>query len=467
MLYKKPRLFVWCDTPTVATGFGIVAKNLLRDLHKKYEVDILGINYQGDEKYDTNKWFIYPAMDYPDFVGMKKMSKLLPKINPDVIFLFQDIFHITDAWDMVQKQSPNSKKVIYFPIDGTPVNVSWKKPIVQADVVITYTEFAKQAILDTFPKLDPDKILTLDHGIDTNVFKPLPAEHIKAERASKGLNWGDRFVILNINRFQPRKLIPLTLRAAALFTKGYHVCKCGNWYLKGRGRCDLNGCSTDDITKTVPGHKDTLTYLHMVPREQGMGPGFANTLQSHAHNAGYRNSDLEGENVTLQLNDADIYSNPFPESTLNILYNSACVNISTTVGEGFGFSLAEAQATGTPTIAPYNSAIPEVLGENDHLINNVGHFNMAMDNGHVRPVVDVRGIIVALEVEYRKWKANNKQPVKNMAAVERCKKDFNWDDKRKFIEDIFEGVLEEGPHTEEAGKFILAAPENPVEGAPV
>lgn len=463
MLYEKPKIFTWCDTPTVPTGFGVVAKNLLRDLHLKYDLEILGINYHGDTRYDTNKWFIYPAMQYPDVLGFKKMVKLLPEVKPDIIFLFQDIFHINDAWDKIKEHAPKAKVVIYFPIDGTPVNISWEKPLIEADAVITYTQFAKDAILDTFPHLKSREIHTLDHGIDTEVFKPLSSKEIRNARKEAG--WDNKFVMLNVNRFQPRKLIPLTLRAGALFSKGYKKCDCGNWYWKDRDKCDLNGCGPEHVTETVEGRPDTLLYLHMVPQEQGMGPGHANSLQAHAYNAGYRDMDLQGPNQSLQINAVDIYKNPFPEEVLNRIYNSANVNISTTIGEGFGFSLAESAASGTISIAPRNSAIPEVLGDTGHMVSNVAHFNMAMDNGHVRPIPSIPEMIEALEIEYDAWIANKKQPVKSQVAIERVKKVFDWEDKRQFIEGIFEDVLST-PDQLEGGNFVLESTSEKVEEEP-
>jgi glycosyltransferase involved in cell wall biosynthesis len=439
LLVKTPKILAWCDTPTVPTGFGIVVKNLFRDLHIKYDLEILGINYHGDTRYDTSKWFIYPASQYPDVLGFKKMEKVIPAVKPDVLILFQDIFHINEAWEKIKKLAPKAKIIIYFPIDGTPVNITWKTPIKEADAVITYTNFAKQAILETFPDISPESIYTLDHGVDTEVFKPLTEKEIRAIQTELG--WEDKFVILNVNRFQPRKLIPMTLRATALFTKGYKKCKCGNWYWSGRQKCDLNGCGPEDILEIVPGRKDALLYLHMFPFEPGMGPGHGNSLQAHAYNAGYRNEDLSGRNQTLQINSEDIYQRPAPENVINNVYNASCVNISTTVGEGFGFSLIESAASGTISIAPKQSAIPEVLGQHGHLIENIAHFNMAMDNGHVRPLVDVRRVIEALEIEYQAWVANGKKPVKSKAAVERVLKDFNWQDRRQFLENVIEEVL--------------------------
>ncbi len=447
---SKKKILAWCDSPTVPTGFGIVAKNLLSELHKDYDLEIVGINYHGDEKYDTNKWFIYPAATNYEVMGFEKLKRILPKTKPDILFIFQDIFNISEAWKIFEELAPQAKKIIYFPVDGTPFNIAWDGPIRKADTVITYTNFAKQAILDTFPDIT-NPIHTLDHGIDTNVFKPLPQDQIRNLR--KGMGWDGKFLIINVNRFQPRKLIPLTLRAVAMFSKGYKICKCGNWYEKSKPRCDLNNCPSGDVVSEVDGRPNVQLYLHMVPREQGMGPGRANLLQAHAYNAGYRDKDLEkGKDRTLQINAVDIYRNPYPETILNQIYNAACINITTTVGEGFGFSLGEAAATGTISIAPDHSAVPEVMGNTGHLIPNIAHFNMSMDNGHVRPIVDVREVIKALEIEYKKWLDNNKQPVFSQEAVDRVHEKFNWKDKRKFIKSIFDKASKEQDREREAVK---------------
>ena len=213
-----------------------------------------------------------------------------------------------------------SKIVIYFPVDGTPFNFDWKTPLVEADEVITYTHFAKDAILETFPDLNK-KIYILYHGVDTNAYYPLNLKNIK--NIQKEFDWENKFVILNINRFQPRKLIPMTLRAVSLFSKGYKICDCGNWYLKNKLKCDLNNCDSSHVIQSFPGRKNVLLYLHMVPNEFGMGPGHANSLQAHTFNAGFRDEDLQGPNKNVQINADDLYKNPLPESTLNKMYNAA------------------------------------------------------------------------------------------------------------------------------------------------
>ena len=46
----KIKVLAYCDSPTCATGFGTVSRNVLSGLYNtgRYSIDILGINYWGD-----------------------------------------------------------------------------------------------------------------------------------------------------------------------------------------------------------------------------------------------------------------------------------------------------------------------------------------------------------------------------------------------------------------------------------
>jgi glycosyltransferase involved in cell wall biosynthesis len=104
-------------------------------------------------------------------------------------------------------------------------------------------------------------------------------------------------------------------------------------------------------------------------------------------------------------------------------------------------SLIEAQFVGTTCIAPRNSAIPEVLGTDvgNHLVPNASLIEIALDNGHKRPIFDVRGMVSALEEEYKKWLDNDKKKVYNEVSMERAHKLFQWQDKRdKLLEALLD-----------------------------
>ena len=433
---KKPKLFCWSDSPNVCTGFGVVANNLLRDMHKDFEVYILGINYHGLRKYDTSKYFIY-NVDRNDPLGVRRASAVLEDVNPDLIFLFQDIFHQDLIFPVIKKQCPNVKTVCYTPVDGHPFNHFWERPLKESDRFFTYTEFGKETILEKFPQYK-DKVEILYHGIDTEIFRPLEDKIIHIVQRNNG--WLNKFVVVNVNRFQPRKMVDLAAWAVCCLYKGYKICDdCGYYYPKNWVKCPI--CFSKGIRTEVKGRSDVVLYQHMSNVEYSEGPGNANTLLSHMNNVGYSENDMKIGAV--QINKKEIYGGGGQVTAEEIaeFYNGAAVNISSALGEGFGLSLAESAACGRTSIAPRNSAIPEVLGDTGYLIRNRAVINIPLDNGHLRPVVDTNKMIEALEDEYQKWLDNDKKPVFNQEAYDRVQKMFLWDDKRETLRQVFLDVL--------------------------
>lgn len=107
--------------------------------------------------------------------------------------------------------------------------------------------------------------------------------------------------------------------------------------------------------------------------------------------------------------------------------------MTTALGEGCGLNLLESSATGTTSIAPDNSAIPEQIGDTGHLIPNVGHFNLPHDSGHFRPLVSIPKFIDAVEIEYNKWVANKRRKPINYDARKRMENIFRWEDKAEHL----------------------------------
>ena len=462
---SKKKILVWSDF-NVPTGFSNVSMALMEEMHKYYDVSVLGINYFGDTKYDTSKYFVY-SVGREDILGLKRMNKVIEAVEPDIIFLFQDIFHISGIIkDLKEKvlAGKNTKIVVYFPIDGGPFSVAWHPTFKYADAVITYSDYAIQVIKDTFPDVEKP-IHKLYHGVNTDIFKRLPDKKIAElrrdvgksriefgnvpeehkEALARNLSWENKFVISNVNRFQQRKVIPLTLRAFSIFAKGYKECKCGNIMPANRASCDLNMCPPEDIVKTISNpKKDAFLYLHMMPQEPGMGTGLADTLQNHLVNAGFSNHDVPNEKHggIIGLNDKNIYRGDVSPEDVNEIYNASNINISSTLGEGCGLSLIEAASAGTPSIAPKNSAIPEMLKDTGHLVMNEGIAGMPYDCGFLRPLVSVTEMVKALEIEYARWKelGTGGKEVRE-ECIENIQGNFLWDDKRAALKEIFDNVL--------------------------
>jgi len=434
---RKPRILAWCDTPTVTTGFGNVAKNLLRDAHKEFDIDIVGINYWGTKKYDTDKWFIYSTGHNMDQMGYKVLPLAMESSKPDLVFLFQDLFAIDLAYPLIRKVDKDTPVVIYFPIDGGPFSRTWGNVLEDKGIkkIFTYSEFANREILKVVPDLNKE-LEIMYHGVDVDTFKLLPKEEVDEFNRSRG--WDGRFVMMNLNKFQPRKNIMNTVLVGSLLVHGYKKCRCGHYYLSKYDTCDLNGCGQEDVIEEVKPKRDITLYMHMNIMERIMGPLRSCGLSAIALNTGWTDADID-KYGTLALLDPErnLVSNPFSEEELNMLYNAISVNITTTLGEGCGLSLLESAATGTTSIAPNHSAIPEQIGDTGHLVKNAAYFSMHNDNSHMRPIVSVPAMVDAVEIEYKKWLDNGREKIINYAAIERVHEKFLWDDKREQLMSAF------------------------------
>lgn len=423
----KKKLLWWGDSPTVSTGFGTVSKNLLDYLSQYYEVAVLGINEYGLTRYDSSKYFIYP-IERMDIFGFNRFKIVVNDFRPDLIVLFQDIWCIYSLIERERELFVKIPYAIYFPIDARPFSRVWKDTILGATKAITYTNWGKEIIQETIP--EAKEIFCITHGIDSEIFHPLPPKTIKYLRDSYG--WKNKFIITNVNRFQPRKYVTQTLRIASLFIKGYKICECGNWYPVHYKSCDLNGCK--NVVGEGAGHPDAALYLHMNTKEGMMGQFPSDFLTSHALNNGFSSADMGN---SLFLLGSQIYSkNELPPSELNNLYNASNVMLSTSLGEGFGLTTGEAMATGTPVIVGKHTANFELTnnGEFGDLVENEALMGWGGDNGHCRPIMNVKSAYASLLKRYERF-AGEKEP--DLRLAEHIQKNFVWkNEAHKFYEII-------------------------------
>lgn len=372
---KKIRLLVLADSPTSATGFAQVSRNILNRLAKsgKYAIDVIGINYHGDY-YDREKfpYAIYPAMPqgWADMYGRDRLMTALGGNQEkyglipgwDIVFTIQDPFvieglglnypfaeqlKVSEAmWKRMLEPELWFKWVAYWPVDAN-LKENWvTKAMALPDVNVAYCEWGRDQILKwdredgfvtkfniaskegsakvpaafTTPSLK-DRIDVIHHGVDLDVFKPLDEKEIKKFRKQYfgDAIKDDTFLVINVSRNQPRKDLARTLAAFAKFKE------------------------------QVP---NSHLYLHCQGNDAG------GSIEEMAHNFGL----VIGNDYSLPR---DFSANAgFPVEQVNQIYNAADLCISTTLGEGWGFITTEAMATKTPICAPNITSIINIFGTN-------------------------------------------------------------------------------------------------------
>lgn len=400
---KKIKILALCDSPTTATGFAQVSRNILKGLHDtgKYDIDIMGINYHGDY-YDrkTHPYNIYPAMPqgYYDVYGRERFISALTNnlesaglVAPwDLVFTIQDPFvleglglsfpfaeQIKVCQELWKRSIPAEhwfKWIGYFPVDSD-LKENWvTRSIAIPDFPVAYCDWAKEKILE-FDKPDlsltfkvgvkegdgkkkatiaidtiESRIEVINHGVDLESFSPLSKKE-KTEfrkRYFKGKVKDDTYLVVNISRNQPRKDLARTMKAFAMFK--------------------------DKVT-------NSHLYLHCKPNDVG------GSIDELARNFNL----IPGEDYTLPENFDE--GKGFGIDIVNNIYNCADLCVTTTLGEGWGFITTEAMACKTPILAPNITSILDIF--NSH------HFDYS-ENMLVQSQ-DIRGIPVKAGSTSSEW----------------------------------------------------------------
>ena len=409
---RKKRLLFYGDTPTGTTGFSTVSKNILKRLHDTglYDIHIVGINYYG-EPHDL-PYKIYPAVynEQQDVYGRQKFIQFLrnKKNAWDVVFTLQDTFimatigeaiaKLRDGYDeyvevkengaiikkKVRREGAGFKWIYYFPIDAQPRREWIEKSVKLCDIAVPYTKYAE----DECRRFVDREYHVIYHGFDRNTFYPLSEEEKQKFRDEHFKEHGlkERFLIVNVNRNQERKGYLQTLIAFKIFNS---IIPNAVLYT----HCDVVG--------------DRGGNLIEVGRQIGLTENWI-----------YPNPKLYEDGIEIE-----------PEF-INGVLNIADVNMSTTLGEGFGLSLIEAMAVKTINIFPDNTAPKELLADNRGILVRSGdtpnnlEMNGHLDNNILRPVTNIEDMVNKLLWIYRSRNIVDDMAEKSFAwANENC----DWD----------------------------------------
>lgn len=229
-----------------------------------------------------------------------------------------------------------------------------------ADFPVVYTEYGKAETLKHMPELE-DRLRVIYHGNNPSNFFPIQDKKDVADFRHQYFNGkaDDRFLIVNINRNQPRKDIARSLMILK--------------ELWDRGR-------------------RPLLYLHMQYEDSG------GNIFTIANQLGL------GKEYEFFLPSPKIFNanQGMPIDDVNRIYNAADLVLSTTLGEGWGLSMTEAMATKTPVVAPDNTSFSEMGAMNRvKLIPSGADPSMWIvkegDNERIRPLMDVKAAADAIE----------------------------------------------------------------------
>jgi len=403
---KKKRILYHSDSPLSKTGFGTVSNHILKALVAtgKYEIDVIGINHQVpwyDQKQYPYK--IYPASFGGDDLGLGLARDLLKTGGFDIYFAVNDPDVHLLLSDVIKTYQPQIgyKTLMYMPIDtDIPLPVH-KQAIELADYPVLYTRESKDNLKRKFGT-SINKATYINHGCDTDTFKPVSDKVRKAFRKQSFDCDDDTFLVVCVNRNQWRKDFARLMLGFLLFWKS---------------------------------HPKAKLYFHANPKDRG--GDLLQQLFGICYLLELAPEDILGKVVLLGNDKTTTVS----KKTLNMVYNSADLFVSTTQGEGWGLTTTEAMSAGVPVLISDNTTASTIVGkeERGYLIPCGTDYNLfVMPYGEselIRPIVDVNKLSEKLEYIYTHRQEAKKKAEK---ALEWCR-GLNWEvQAQKFINIIEE-----------------------------
>jgi glycosyltransferase involved in cell wall biosynthesis len=318
----KPLTVLWhSNAPWVGTGYGTQTKQVVERMARDGHAIAVNANY--GLQATKMVWEGIPI--FP--MGMEQYSndtvranfKSWTAENPDnpahCIVLF-------DAWTMPKKLYEGVPVSIWTMVDHQPIPPAVLN-VLQWDNVtpIAVTKFG----LDQMHRAGLDKALYIPMAIDTDTYKPTTHFEGQTGRQIVGFD-DDHFVvsIINANKSSGaggihRKAWAENILAFSIFAQDKPDARL---YLHTERFGNYGGLALDVVLKAV-----------------GLQPHQYRFVNQHAQHNG------------------------IPNEAMAAIYTATDVLLASTLGEGFGLTLLEAQACGTVAVANNFSAQPELMGD--------------------------------------------------------------------------------------------------------
>lgn len=313
------KVLFYADSPTIETGFAQVSKNILDSIIDGYEVEVVATNCA--KKAKGLPYVLHPCPQ-GDLYNLKLIIDKIRKGDFDILFTLNNFGVIANLAPFVEeiRKKKKIKWINYAPLDNEVFFPEEAPAIILPDVCVVYTKFARKVIKD----LTKRECKYIYHGTDTELFKPVSV----SERAAlKKELWGVKpttIIVTNVNRNQWRKDLPRTMAAFKVFQQ----------YLKSQKQFDAK------------------LYLHAKQNDQG------GDLLRQALQLGF---NPDKEIIIPKINDV---TKGVSREKMAKIYQASDLVVSSALGEGWGLSLTEAMACGTPVLFPNNSSMTEIIGEN-------------------------------------------------------------------------------------------------------
>lgn len=407
---------LWLGDGGSTTGFGRVTHSIGERLVRDYghHVEVLAINHRGDSypsilepERETYLRLFRPDLHDPnDTYGNTRVMEMVGH-GPDVVVMLNDPHMIMaqalqNPYDVLKDSEGNKipslltrPMITYVPCDGYDLPRQWTEYLPQFSTVAAMSAFGQSQY--------PGSVL-VPHGVDKDVFWPVAEKPIKvssgetlrSKRECKkafGLD-PDGFLVLRVDSNSGRKDYGSTVKALVPFMRRHGDVQV--WL-----HCQEHGPMTTNIGLTFTKYEDGAKLYERV-----RFPDLKTSYQG------------------------------WPESDLNALYNAADVFLSTSRGEGFGLTLAEAAMCAVPIVAQNVSAIPETVGPGGILLEPA--MKVVVPSGQDTCIPNPPAFTDALE---RLYESAGLRRDLGAAGRQHVLDSFDWDVAARQFDGLIQGLV--------------------------
>ena len=355
------------DSPLIPTGYASTCRLTAKELTKRgWEVFATSFN-GGTQSEEIMDWYGIkvvpnhalkrnPNAMYGD---AGNVLQLYADLKPDILFFHNDIYRYSYLAELPKEILDRS--IAWIPFEGEGADIHGVQILSKLAATRFVTDGAYQLHKEMMAKNDAGQIY---HAIDLDSYS-LPINKKELKKA-KSLGIENKFLVVRVDRHQPRKYWDLTLKAFAQFANNK-----SDVFLLGK-------CHPRDIVMWDDAKKEGV--------------------------------DLDALARELNIKDKVLFDDYFfsTPAMADCFYKPADVFLTTTSGEGFGLSLVESMACGTPVICPNVPVLPEVCGE-AALYCKVKEKQWYNPMSVFHNVVDVDSVVEKLEWAYQDWKQGSKK----------------------------------------------------------
>lgn len=387
----------------VHTGFGHVMHALGERLVRDYghDIHVLAVNYRGDyfpsilepERPTYLKLYNPKKFLESDTYGQTRVLELLGLLGEtdpglDAVFILADpqvLLQILfeNGYDPERYLLRYRPVIAYLPCDGTNLPPAWTETLPEVTNVVTMSRWGQQHYAGS--KL-------VYHGVDTDRFWPISERPITMSNGT----------VLKTKRDAKR--------AFGFDPKSFVIGRVD----KNSGRKDW-GALIRTVGPLMQKYSDIEFYAHCAASEKVSGVDIAQVFSRF----------LPSEKVKARVHQPGLHDTfiGWTQQDMNALYNAFDIFVSTSRGEGFGLTNAEAAACGIPVVAQNVSAIPEIVGPGGILVEPSGVM-VTVPSGEDLWMPDVAGFTAAIERLYSSSGLRRDLGEKGIAHV---RESFSWD----------------------------------------